>query len=106
VDEAVELRDDLGDQNFRMQGTVISESGVDDVGALLFSIAFNDKMAEVRHVGDEPSSLFANGEKVIVEGHWDGEVFLSHQILVKHSEEYIEDNPERLDYELDIEAVE
>ncbi len=106
VDEAVELRDDLGDQSFRMQGTVISESGGDDVGALLSSIAFNDEVAEVRHVGDEPSGLFANGEKVIVEGHWDGKTFLSHQILVKHSEEYVEDNPERLEYELDIEAVE
>jgi cytochrome c-type biogenesis protein CcmE len=103
VDEAVELRAELGDQNIRMQGTVIAENGVDDVGALLFDVAFEDETAVVRHSGDEPSNLFAIGEKVVVEGHWQGDVFQSHQVLVKHSEEYVEDNPERLTYELELE---
>ncbi len=101
VDEAVEQRAELGDRNFRMQGTVVSEDGVDDIGALLFDISFNGETVPVRHTGDEPSSLFAAGEKVVVEGHWQGQVFQSHQILVKHSEEYVEENPERLDYELE-----
>ena len=35
VDEAVEQRDDLGDQTFRMQGTVTEETGVDAKGAKL-----------------------------------------------------------------------
>ena len=101
VDEAIEQRDDLGERNFRMQGTVVSESGLDDEDALLFTLAFGGETADVRHVGDEPSDLFAQGEQVVVEGSWDGEVFRSHLVLVKHSEEYIEDNPERLDYEVD-----
>lgn len=101
VDEAVEQRDDLGTETFRMQGTVVSESGVDDVGALVFSIAFADETAEVRHTGDEPSNLFAVGQKVVVQGHWERQVFQSHQVLIKHSEEYIEDNPARLEYELE-----
>jgi cytochrome c-type biogenesis protein CcmE len=108
VDEAVEQRADLGDRNFRMQGTVVSEDGVDEVGALLFDLSFNGETVSVRHTGDEPSNLFAEGEKVVVEGHWqegEGETFLSHQILVKHSEEYIEQNPDRLEYELEPEAA-
>ncbi|MCP3990817.1 MAG: cytochrome c maturation protein CcmE [Actinomycetia bacterium] len=105
VDEAVEQRAELGDRNFRMQGTVVSEDGVDDIGALLFDVSFNGETVSVRHTGDEPSSLFAIGEKVVVEGHWQGQVFRSHQILVKHSEEYIEENPDRLDYELESDAT-
>ena len=101
VDEAVELRDELGDDTFRMQGTVVEERGVDEVGALLFTIAFGGETAEIRHTGDEPSNLFAEGEKVVVQGHWDGDVFLSHQILVKHDEQYVEDNPDRIEYELE-----
>ena len=100
VDEAVAQRSDLTGQTFQMQGTVVSEDGVDEVGALLFELAFGDERASVRHVGDEPSNLFALGEQVVVEGHWDGTVFQSHQILVKHSEEYVEENPDRVDYEL------
>lgn len=101
VDEAVTQRDDLGDRTFRMQGTVTEESGVDEVGALVFAIAFNGESAAIRHTGDEPSNLFAVGEKVVVEGHWKRDVFQSHQVLIKHSEEYIEDNPDRLEYELE-----
>lgn len=100
VDEAVAQRTDLGERTFQMQGTVVSEEGVDEVGALLFDVSFGGETVTVRHTGDEPSNLFALGEKVVVEGHWDGSVFQSHQILVKHSEEYIEDNPERLEYEV------
>ena len=106
VDEAIERRPELVDQTFRMQGTVLSEDGLDGSGALLFTVGFADATAEVRHVGDEPSGLFEPGEKVLVEGRWDGDVFRSHQVLVKHSEEYVEDNPDRLEYELDPTAVE
>ena len=101
VDEAVALQGELGSRNFRMQGTVIAENGVDEVGALLFEVAFNDETVVVRHLGDEPSNLFTIGEKVVVEGHWQGGVFQSHQVLVKHSEQYIEDNSDRLSYELE-----
>ena len=101
VDEAVERRAELEDATFRMQGTVTTEEAVDPSGALVFTVAFGGETAEVHHVGDEPSGLFEQGEQVVVEGRWDGEVFRSHQILVKHSEEYVEENPDRVDYELD-----
>ncbi len=101
VDEAVEQRATLGDDTFRMQGTVISEPETAADGALLFTVSFGGADAEIRHVGDEPSNLFKLGEQVVAEGHWEGRVFESSQILVKHSEEYVEDNPDRVDYELD-----
>jgi len=101
VDEAIELRDELGETSFRMQGNVVSEDGVDEVGALLFTVGFGGETANIRHTGDEPSDLFELGQSVVVEGHWDGDAFVSSQILVKHSEEYVEDNPDRFDPDSD-----
>ncbi|NNE96672.1 MAG: cytochrome c maturation protein CcmE [Acidimicrobiales bacterium] len=101
VDEAIEQRDDLGERTFRMQGTVVSQETDSVDGPLLFTVAYNDATAQIRHVGPEPSDLFDLGEPVVVEGHWAGDVFESDQIIVKHDESYVEDNPARLDYELD-----
>lgn len=101
VDEAVAQRESLGEDIFRMQGTVVSQTADADSGALLFTVSFGGEDAMVRHVGDEPSNLFQEGEQVVAEGRWDGETFESQQILVKHSEEYVEVNPDRVDYELD-----
>ena len=101
VDEAVAQRAELGETVFRLQGTVVSEPGTEDAGELLFTVSYGGEDAEIRHVGDEPSSLFKLGEQVVMIGHWDGQVFESDQILVKHSEEYVEDNPNRVDYELE-----
>lgn len=101
VDEAIAQQAELGDRTFRMQGTVVAESGTSEGGALVFTVAYNDATAQVRHVGPEPSDLFDLGEPVVVEGHWNGDVFESSQILVKHDESYVEDNPNRVDYNLD-----
>ncbi len=101
VDEAVAQKAELGSEVFRLQGTVVDEPSTDPDGALRFTVAFGGEEAEVRHVGDEPSNLFRIGQAVVAEGRWDGEEFLSSQVLVKHSEEYVEDNPNRVDYELD-----
>lgn len=101
VDEAVAQREELGSEVFRLQGTVVEEPSTDPDGALRFTVAFGGEETEVRHVGDEPSNLFRLGQAVVAEGRWDGQEFRSSQVLVKHSEEYIEDNPARVDYELD-----
>ena len=100
VDEAVARQSELGGQTFRMQGEVMADDGVDPSGALRFTVAFGDATATVRHVGDEPSDLFGVGQKVVVDGHWDGDTFESRQILLKHSEEYVEQNPDRMSYEV------
>ena len=67
VDEAVAQRSELGEETFRMQGTVVSEPSADQDGALLFTISFGGEDAEVRHVGDEPSDLFEVGQPVVAD---------------------------------------
>lgn len=99
VDEAVTERDELGERTIRMQGTVVSEPLRDDDGAYRFRVSHGGVDATVHHVGAEPTDLFEIGIPVVVEGRWQGEEFRSQQILVKHSEEYIAENPTRVDAE-------
>ncbi|MDH3295493.1 MAG: cytochrome c maturation protein CcmE [Acidimicrobiia bacterium] len=101
VDEAVSRRAELGDDAFNMQGTVISEPTMAADGAMLFTVTFGGEDAEIRHIGDEPTDLFGVGEPVVAKGRWDGDVFVSEQVLIKHSEEYIEENPDHVNYEID-----
>lgn len=113
VDEAVERRPELGDDTFNLQGTVTTEPITADDGTIVFTLSFGGIDTTVRHVGDEPSGLFGQGEQIVAKGRWsqaaaDGHPapFVSDQVLVKHSEEYVEDNPDRVDYELDGDEVE
>lgn len=101
VDEAVADRDELGDETFRLQGTVVTEPTRDASGGTVFIVSYGGVDAEVRHVGEEPSDLFEIGVPIIAEGRWAGSQFESSQLLVKHSESYVEDNPDRVDYDLE-----
>lgn len=95
VDEAVEQRADLGDDQFNMQGTVIDGS-IDREGVpITFDVTFNGVVASVEHRGTEPG-LFDENIPVVLVGRWNGDVFESTEILVKHDEVYVEDNGERL----------
>lgn len=96
VDEAIERRSELGSDTFRIQGTVLGQPELDNNGAMMFTIGFEGAEAHIRHVGDEPSDLFDVGIPVVAEGRWVGDVFESRQLLVKHSEAYVEDYPDRL----------
>jgi cytochrome c-type biogenesis protein CcmE len=95
ADEAVEQREELGDDRFRLQGTVVADSigEVDD--GVAFRVEYNDVAVEVLHEGDPPE-LFQPGIPVVLEGNWEGEVFASDRILVKHSSEYEAENEDRL----------
>lgn len=99
VDEAVAQRASLGDRDIRIQGTVVgdpAEQGDDD--ALVFELAFNGESVSVRHLGAEPPPLFDAGVPSVLEGHFaeDG-TFVSDRIVIKHSEEYREENPEHVE---------
>ncbi len=94
ADEAVERQDDLGDRRFRLQGEVQDDVVETDAGAR-FTIAFNGVSVVVDHVGDPPD-LFRPGIPVVLEGRWAGGVFASDRMLVKHSEEYKAENPDRV----------
>jgi cytochrome c-type biogenesis protein CcmE len=98
VDEAVRDREELGDRRFRMQGEVVEGSVREQGEAVEFVVAFGGEQATVLHRGDPPD-LFQPGIPVVVEGRWDGDVFASDLIVVKHSSEYKAENPDRVDPE-------
>ena len=95
ADEAVEQREDLGTDRFRLQGKVVDDSVEETDAGVAFQVTFNGVTVDVVHRGDPPE-LFQPGIPVVLEGHWDGEVYASDRILVKHSSEYEADNEDRL----------
>lgn len=97
ADEAVAQKSTLGTHRFRVQGTVqddVVKAG-DEVD---FTIAFNGATVAVHHNGGDPPELFKAGIPVVLEGHWDqnGAYFDSDSILIKHSADYKEQNPDRV----------
>lgn len=98
VDEAVAQRDTLGDKRFRLQGSVVDGSVESDGTAVRFAVVHGGVEARVIHAGSPPE-LFQPDIPVVLEGRWsdEGDWFESDRILVKHSEEYEAENPERTD---------
>lgn len=96
ADEAVAEKDELGDRRFRVEGAVVTDS-VRQVGdAVEFEIISAGEVVPVVHQGDPPE-LFRPGIPVVLEGRWDGDVYASDRIMVKHTTEYREQNPDRVD---------
>jgi cytochrome c-type biogenesis protein CcmE len=95
ADEAVAQREQLGDRRFRIEGDVVDGS-VRQVGNdVSFMLTKNDVRVPVQHKGDPPE-LFRPGIPVVLEGRFQGDHFSSDRILVKHSETYVAENPERV----------
>ena len=102
ADEAVERRDELASQRFRLQGTPLAEpqhAFFQDRPVLAFPVGFNGAVVDVVHTGDPPE-LFQPGVPVVLEGAWrqgpgpgpvvagDGWHFASDRMLVKHDNDY------------------
>lgn len=98
VDEAVEIRDELEGERFRMQGNVVEGSVVDTSGGVDFVITFGGVDVPVSHSGTPPE-LFGPDIPVVLEGSFvEGEeTFSSDEILIRHDNEYDEEHPERID---------
>ncbi len=60
-----------------------------DESALLLNFNITDTIQtyQVRHTG-APPDLFKDNTGVVIEGKFDGDVFVSNSVKVKHSEEY------------------
>jgi cytochrome c-type biogenesis protein CcmE len=84
-------------RRLRIQGTV-EEGTVEKVGAVTtFVIAFEGASMDVRYQGD-PGGLFQECIPVVVHGKVDPEgVFEGDKLEVKHSNDYVADNPDRFD---------
>jgi len=95
ADEAVAQRSSLGTRRFRLEGTVVSGSVAEQRGNVAFRVANNGIEVPVVHTGDPPE-MFRADIAVVLEGHFQGTTFASDRILVKHSENYVADHPERL----------
>lgn len=96
ADEAVAQRAQLADRRFRLQGRVVPGTVTETPTGVAFTVEHNGATVDVHHTGDPPQ-LFAEGIRVVVEGRFDGDVFVSDRILVKHSESYEAEHPDRVD---------
>lgn len=95
ADEAVAQRSTLGTRRFRLEGTVVSGSVAETQGDVAFRVANNGIEVPVVHRGDPPE-MFKPDIPVVLEGHFQGDTFASDRIMVKHSETYVADHPERV----------
>jgi cytochrome c-type biogenesis protein CcmE len=94
ADEAVAQRAELGDRRFRIEGDVVDGS-VRQVGNdVSFILTSKSVEVPVRHKGDPPE-LFRPGIPVVLEGRFQGD-YSSDRIMVRHSETYVAENPERV----------
>jgi cytochrome c-type biogenesis protein CcmE len=95
ADEAVRDKDSLGDRRFQVEGVVQPGSVRQEGNQVEFDIAENGVVVHVIHAGDQPQ-LFQTGIPVVLQGKWSGDHYASDKIIVKHSEEYKEKNPDRV----------
>jgi cytochrome c-type biogenesis protein CcmE len=95
ADEAVAQRQQLGDRRFRIEGAVVGGTVQEADARTMFDIENKGVLVHVQHQGDPPE-LFKPGIPVVLEGHFQGESFASDRIMVKHSEDYIAKNPDRV----------
>ncbi len=96
ADEAVAHRAQLGNQNFNIEGAVVPGSIHRNGETVDFQIASGGVTVPV-HSSGSPPQLFAAGVPVVLQGHFAaGDLFLSSQIMVKHSAQYVAAHPNRV----------
>jgi cytochrome c-type biogenesis protein CcmE len=83
-------------RRLRVQGTV-DEGTVETVnGVTTFTISFDDATLAVRYNG-QPGGIFEECQPVVVHGELVGSTFEGDRVEVKHSNEYVAENADRLD---------
>jgi cytochrome c-type biogenesis protein CcmE len=98
VDEIGERSGCDPDRRLRVQGVVDRGTVVQTGGDTEFDISFNDATVSVYYDG-EPGGIFKECLPVVVHGRFDtaSATFLGDRVEVKHSDEYVAVNDERLD---------
>lgn len=96
ANEAIVQKPQLAARRFRMLGNVDADTVQRTGAGVTFTVSYDGATVPVNHVGDPPE-LFKAGVPVVLEGNWspDGTTFQSDRILVKHSADYVEKNPDR-----------
>ena len=99
VDQALDHRAQLGTSSFRLEGVVDAHTIRASSTGTWFSISGADgRRVQVRNAGSPPL-LFQPNIPVVVVGHFatsTSDVFVSDQIMVKHSSTYIAAHPGRV----------
>ncbi|MCU1462516.1 MAG: CcmE/CycJ protein [Acidimicrobiales bacterium] len=95
ADQAVAQRAKLGHRRFRIEGTVVDGSVHTAGQQVAFVIESKGARVDVLHTGDPPQ-LFKPGIPVVLEGRFEGQHFASDRILVKHTESYKVQHPDRV----------
>lgn len=91
------------DRRVRVQGVVEQGSVRKEDGATVFRMGFNGKTLDVTYQGD-PGGIFQECISVVAHGRIASNGFDSDRIEVRHSNQYVEKNQDRLD-ESDEEAA-
>lgn len=98
--DEVGVRTGCREGRFRVQGVVDEGTLARTAGGLDFTLSFNGATVPVSYSGAEPSDMFQEDIAVVVEGRLEsdapGATFAGDRILVKHSAEYTEENPDRV----------
>jgi len=95
ADQAVAQRASLGTRTFNLEGVVERGSIHPTPNGVDFVVSSGATRVRVQNTGSPPD-LFQPEIPVIAVGHFDGSTFVSDQILVKHSSDYIAQHPGRV----------
>ena len=98
VSEAMGQKDKIGVSTFRLEGTVVAGTVERRVNGASFDVAQGGSQVHVVNSGTPPQ-LFKADMPVVVVGHFESAsstTFLSNQIMVKHTADYIEQHPDRV----------
>jgi cytochrome c-type biogenesis protein CcmE len=95
VDQALHQQSSLGGQTFNLEGLVEPGSIQSTSKGVDFTLTAGGDSMRVVNTGSPPQ-LFQKNIPVIAVGHLSGGTFVSNQILVKHSANYIAANPGRV----------
>jgi len=98
VAQALAHKQTIGTSTIRLEGVVVRGSVEHTATGTDFVISSNDRHVRVDNTGDPPQ-LFQPGIPVVVVGHFvsaSSDRFLSNQIMVKHSADYIAAHPNRV----------
>ena len=83
-------------RRLRVQGTVEEGSVKQVLGATTFTLEFNGEKLAVAYDGD-PGGIFQECIPVVAHGRLNGDTFEANRIEVRHSNEYVAENSERVD---------
>ena len=79
------------EDRMRLGGQVVAGTIVEEDGSVAFDVTDGITTISASHPG-APQQLFQEGIGVVITGTWDGDLFRSDEMMVKHDEQYRTDD--------------